>query len=100
MSTQRAQQYSSSDSYTTDELTAAWQQSTVASMPFKAAMASPLFRVFVRAKAKDLRNRAAAQRPSGYKPGAANVAETFKRVIVHQKRITLNVRTTIEDARS
>lgn len=84
--------------YTDAELTAAWQQSTVASMPFKAAMASPLFRVFVRAKARDLRNRADAQRPSSYKPGAANVAETFKRVIVHQKRIVLSVPATIEES--
>lgn len=78
--------------YTDDELRAAHRETELPriGVSFAAAMRDPLYRPIVRAKARDLRNRAHARRPSGYLPGAADIRRTFARLATGV-RVTLNL---------
>lgn len=59
-----------------------------ARLTYDEAMADPLYSRLVRARARDLKNRARAQKPSGYRPGLGDLAATVEATARRRKRET------------
>jgi hypothetical protein len=64
---------------TYDELIAAYESLPLRSLEFDACMADQLMSGVICARARALRHRAAARRPSGYRPSRGDLVETIER---------------------
>jgi hypothetical protein len=75
--------------HTPAELRLAFATLPLRRMSFDDAMADPVLVHLVRCRARDIKNRAAAQRPSGYRPTQGDLVATVEAAAERRKRARL-----------